>query len=339
MSSSAAPWRLVEQGMRRFGRFAVPPVAANPLDERASARLLRRLRLKEWVGFGLTHPDWYAAFIIQDAKYLVSSAVYVYDRRRGKMYEYSAARPGTFFLDLPDHLLEGRCRWSTRGYALTFDFSESRGAHRVTFDLAGSRSTPAIAGTLSLDATRASAPLVVSARLATGDPIYTHKAIFPVEGALRIGADDVRFDPARDLAILDEHKSFFPYRTAWRWGTFAFHMPEGLVGANFADHRMAPGEPEESCVWTSGACEPLDGVRFEASETDEAAPWRVTSSDGRLDVTFRPEARKKERQRFGVVDLDYFQSCGRFTGTLRGGGRQYAIDEVYGVCERMRARF
>lgn len=179
----------------------------------------------------------------------------------------------------------------------------------------------------------------MSARLAGGGALFTHKASFLVDGALRIGDDQVRFDPSRDIANLDEHKSFFPYRTHRRWGTFAMHTAEGLVGANFADHAMAPGEAEESCVWTPGACEPLAGVRFAKSDADPFAPWRASTSDGRLDVTFHPEARKNERHRFGVADLDYFQLCGRFTGSLEGGGRRYAIEDVYGVCERMRARF
>jgi hypothetical protein len=179
----------------------------------------------------------------------------------------------------------------------------------------------------------------VSARLASGGPIYTHKAVFPVEGVLRIGADEIVFDPSRDLAILDEHKSFFPYRTRWQWGTFAMHTPDGLVGANFADHEMMPGDAEESCVWTPSACEPLADIRFVQRGSEPLSAWHVSSGDGRLDVTFEPEGRKQERRNFGIAAINYFQLCGHFTGTLRSNDQSYAVDHVYGVCERMRARF
>ena len=51
--------------------------------------------------------------------------------------------------------------------------------------------------------------------------LYTHKALFPVSGAYVVGDRSYIFDPARDLAIIDEHKSFFPYVTRWLWGTLA----------------------------------------------------------------------------------------------------------------------
>lgn len=64
---STRAWRLVEHGVRRLGHFSEPPAAANPFDERVTGlwRLLRRVRSKEWVGFGLAPPDWYLAFILQ----------------------------------------------------------------------------------------------------------------------------------------------------------------------------------------------------------------------------------------------------------------------------------
>ncbi|MCL2420152.1 MAG: DUF2804 domain-containing protein, partial [Conexibacteraceae bacterium] len=76
---------------------------------------------------------------------------------------------------------------------------------------------PAIRADLTLHADRASAPLSVSSRL-PGGKLYTHKALFPVSGTYSVGGANVEFDPARDLAVIDEHKSFFPYRTDWLWG-------------------------------------------------------------------------------------------------------------------------
>lgn len=71
---------LVEDGIRRYGRFPVRPANVNPLDERGRMpRAVRRLRLKEWLGFTLIHPDWFSSLIMQDANYLASSEIYGYD--------------------------------------------------------------------------------------------------------------------------------------------------------------------------------------------------------------------------------------------------------------------
>jgi hypothetical protein len=329
--------RLVEDGVRRYGRFAARPARVNPLDEFSGlARRLRRLRLKEWAGFTLIHPDCYSSLIMQDANYLASSEIYAYERGAGTLYQHAANAPGGS-LALPADLMESRCVFRRRGYELEYDFSRSRGRHGLHFTMAATSSAPAFQGELELDADGASPPLSVSARI-PGGRMYTHKAIFPAEGTLRIGDEKINFDRNRDLAILDEHKSFFPYQTRWLWGTFAQHAGQGLIGANFAARPATPGEEEESCIWSRDACEPLADVAFDRSAPDPLASWHVSSHDGRLDVTFEPEGRKQVRHQLGAVAIDYFQLFGQYRGSLRGAAQNYPIEGVHGVCESMQAR-
>jgi hypothetical protein len=331
------PHSLVENGVRRYGRFAERPAIVNPLDEFGGlSRALRRFRLKEWVGLTLIHPDWYSSLIMQDTNYLASSEVYAYNRQRGTLHQHAAnARGGS--LALPAALLEGRCVFKRRGYELEYDFSRSRGRHTIRFNIAATATEPAFGGELELDADRGSPPLSVSSRL-PGGRMYTHKAVFPAEGILRVGEEKITFDRARDLAILDEHKSFFPYRTSWLWGTFATHADRGLIGANFVARGETPGEQEESCIWTPDACEPLADITFEFQAANPRAPWRVISRDERLDVTFEPEGIKQVRHQLGVFAIDYFQLFGHYRGSIRGTGKTYPIDGVHGVCESMQAR-
>jgi Protein of unknown function (DUF2804) len=329
--------RLVDGRARRYGRFAAPPPDVNPLDEFSSwRRVLRRWRLKEWVGFTVTHPDWHCSMIMQDAKYLSSSEVYVYDRRRNVLGHHEAVRPGGG-LGLPADLLESACAFRAKGYDLSYELSRERGTHRLQLDIAASRSAPAVEGEIELDAGRASPPLAVSARI-PGGALYTHKAILPAQGILRVGDEEITFDGARDVAILDEHKSFLPYRTQWLWGTLAVVTPDGYAGANFADRPSVPGEEEESCLWTPSACEPLADVDFAPRSDDPLAAWQIASRDGRLDVTFEPDGRFPVRHQFGVVAIDYFQTYGHYRGVVRGAERAYDVDGVPGVCESMRAR-
>jgi Protein of unknown function (DUF2804) len=331
------PESLVSGGVRQYGRFAQRPRSVNPLDEfRGVRRALRWPRLKEWVGFTLIHPDWYSSLIMQDAHYLASSEMYAYDRRRAVLHRHAANRRGGS-LGLPAELLAGRCAFPGRGYRLEYDFSRRGGHHSLRLDFEATGTAPAFAGKLELDAGRASPPLSVSARI-PGGAMYTHKAVFPVGGVLRVGADEIVFDGARDFAILDEHRSFFPYRTRWLWGTFAMHTGDGIVGANFADRPAVPGEEEESCVWSPAAAEPLSGIRFERGSADPRSPWHVFSRDGRLELTFEPEGSTRVRHQLGVVAIDYVQHYGHYRGVVRCAERAYEVDRVHGVCERMRAR-
>ncbi len=297
------------------------------------ARALRRLRLKEWVGFTLVHPDWFPSLIMQDANYLASSEIYACQRARHALYQHTAnARGGS--LALPARLLGSNPVFAKPGYRLEYEFGGDGKRHRLRLDIAATARAPAFSGELELHGDSASAPLSVSSRL-PGGKMYTHKVLLPAEGLIRIGDTEIVFDPARDLAILDEHKSFFPYRTSWLWGTFGSYLSAGLLGANFVARPEVPGEQEESCVWTPDACEPLADIGFARRDPrDPLSPWHITSRDGRLDVTFEPEGRKGVKHQLGIFAIDYFQLFGNYRGTVGS----YPVDRVHGVCESFRAR-
>jgi hypothetical protein len=333
-----SPDRLVTSGVRVYGRFAVRPASVNPLDEftRRYSRRLHRLRLKEWIGFTLLHPDWYSSLIMQDANYLASSEIYAFNRRTGTLSQHAANATGGS-LHMPERLTSSHCSFSRKGYQLGYEFAGGNGPYRLRLDIAATRTAPAFRGELELDAAHASQPLSVSSRL-PGGRLYTHKAIFPAAGELQVGDETIAFDGARDLAIIDEHKSMLPYRTSWLWGTFALHVGDQIAGANFVDRPEVPGEEEESCIWTPGACEPLADIEFEQQAGGASAPWHIFSRDGRLDVVFEPEGRKQVRHQLGVVAIDYFQLFGHYRGTLRGADRAYPVEGAHGVCESMRAR-
>ena len=325
---------LVEHGIRRYGRFATRPATVNPLDESSrTPRALRRLRLKEWIGFTLIHPELFSSLIMQDANFLASSETYAYDRARRALYQHAAnARGGS--LRLPTELPDAKPMFAKPGYLLRYDFAAGPGRHRLRIDIAATDKAPAFSGELELYADRASEPLSVSSRL-PGGKMYTHKALYPAEGVLRVGDAEFVFDPSRDLAILDEHKSFFPYRTTWLWGTFGTQVDGGPLGANLVARPEVPGEQEESCVWSPGACEPLADIVFEQRKpADPLSSWHVTSRDRRLDVTFEPEGRKDVKHQLGVFAIDYFQLFGHYDGTVAG----HPVDGAHGVCESFRAR-
>jgi len=328
---------LAAGGFPSWGRLPDRPPVADPLAGiRGIPRRWADLRLKEWVGFTLVHPELFGSMIVQDAKYLTSAELYVHDRASGELHEH-AASGGRGALELPRALLSGgECGFRASGFELRYGFDADAGRHTIRVDVAATADAAAVSGELVLDAAQASAPLVVNARLNEhAATMFTHKRVFAVSGMLRVGECEYRFDPARDLAILDEHRSRLPYRASWTWGTFAFRAPGGgIAGANFATRPQPAGEEEESGIWVPGAVEPLSDVTFSPEGAMPLSPWTMRSADGRLDVAFTPEGRKGVRKQFGVVAIEYFQLYGTYRGSVAG----IPFDGVHGVCERMRMR-
>lgn len=340
----ATPDRLVESGTRNYGWFDARPREVNQADEhRGLRRRWADFRVKEWVGFTLIHPDLYGAMIIQDAKYLSSSEFYVRDRASGRLTEFAATARGGAAV-LPQVLVGAHCAFVTPGFSLEYDFDDAAGSHRICFEFAAKGTEPAVSGELVLDARTPSPPLSVSTRVAPRAALYTHKRIFPAAGHVTVGDHTYAFDPQRDLALIDEHRSHLPYRTTWTWGTFAVRQPDGIVGANFADRPQPAGELEESCLWTPTACERVCGVRFGPNPVDLEPvrlrePIAVTDAEGMLDLVFTPEGHKAVRHQLVVAAIRYAQLYGSYSGTIRArDGREWAVDAVPGVLERMDAR-
>jgi len=304
------------------------------------SRLWRQFRLKEWIGFALIHPEMSGAMIMQDVKYLASSELFVRDQTTGVLVEKNARFRGGS-LGLPDDLLHGgRCQVTTRRYLLEYHFDADTGTVAVRIDCAADKHGPAITGALTLYVQGAAPALSISARLTSSIDYYTFKQPFPVDGTLTVGDRTYAFERARDFAILDEHRSQFPYATTWTWGTFAVRMAGGVVGSNFVDRTEFSDDDDESANWIPGAVEPLAGVQFDFDSDDPLSTAHVLDRDRRLEVTFTPAGRKAVKANLVAAAIDYWQLAGTYRGTVTSvAGESFAFDDVPGVLERMKTRF
>lgn len=349
-TKDVGPSALVVDGIRRHGRFTDRPHDVNPSDEAgALVRPLHRLRLKEWIGFAVWHPDLWCSFIVQNAKVIGSSDFIAYAPAAGSTRHRTvfAARRAR----LPRVLFGHTAGIDNPGYHVTYDFAprddiDNRDPHHVMIEIAAADGMPTVEANLLLDDSATPPPLSVSAPLpgglapgiTPGCAMYTYKHIYSVSGTVRIGDRRYDLDPGRDIAIIDEHRSSLPYVTRWTWGTFATHGGDGLVGANFAHRPTIPGSEEESCIWAPDSIEALTDVDFVHDPDDVMAPWSIRSRDGRLAVTFTPENRETVDEQLGIFSVDYYMMQGRYSGTITSSEREYSIDAVKGVCEHMRAR-
>jgi len=332
---------LAAPGARAWGRFADRPRVVRPADEFPGRirHALQDWRTKEWVGFTLVHPELYGSMIVQEAKYLASSELYVCDAASGELHEHSGSMKGGT-VGLPADLLHGgRVRFADprRHYRLEVDFDEDAGHHTVFVEIGASDRAAAISCELVLRTRGASGPLAVSTPLQRGAAMFTYKRAFPAAGTLRVGDREFAFDPARDLAIVDEHRTHLPYWTHWIWGTFASIGPDGVVGANLCV-RDQLGEDEESCLWLGGAAEPLEELAFTATGSHPLAPWAVASEDGRVELMFTPAGRKGVKKELLVAAIDYTQLYGTYAGVLHGADGPVPIEDVHGVLELMEMR-
>jgi hypothetical protein len=342
MSLTPAPQKLVEDGHQTLGRFGGPAQANNLLDGgyRGWPRPLRWWRLKEWQAVQVASPRLFANLALFDARLMQLRQVKVYDRARGVKHIHEAKlRPRS--MRIAEQLLESENRHADKAGVLRFVNRVAAGRIEVECDLAATRDAPRVAGRFALLTDRG-ASQVVSLPFAAGrGGMYSHKGMFPVEGELTIGDEVVRFEKTDTLALLDDHKGYYPYVMRWDWVTCATFQGGEALGFNLTRNQCRePQQYNENCAWRGdrlGVLPAVEVTRVGVGGSDEK--WFFRDRDGRVDVTFTPTVPGDVRVQAIVVESRYRGPFGTFAGRLEPEGMApIVVDGMFGMGEDFHLR-
>jgi len=334
-----APARIVEDGLIRAGLFKSPVREMNLLESRIldnkPTNWLGLPRLMEWVGAGMAHPEWYFGLIIVDAKTASLPTLYGFNRKTGAYFSHGSLSSAKRVKVAESTWNDVTC-FRKPGFNMEVNHRLEQGFHKVKIDIHASAKKPAVKADLiwheDLEKIQ---PLVLMSPLGGTHFMYNHKAQMPVEGAMKVGDQEMTFDPGRDIANMDELKSCAGLKNKYNWFNFGGFDPKGrIVGLN-ASHSEQRRDHywTENCIWAGNRLSLVGPVRFEFSPKDIMKPWRAYDEEGRVDVTFYPEGGK-------TINLSplgkYYQKCGRFRGALvDGSGETHAVNDYYGCAEYM----
>ena len=338
------PESIVEGGILKAGLFDAPVRDVNLVDLTACPikRKIRFSRMKEWCGIGFVHPRWYLSVMIQDAKYVSSGMVYLWDRENQRYYEHGWTVPGRA-VTVAANQWDGFCLAERRGFLMKFEHDLTNGKHRIFIDVDKTGKAPAMRADLTLHEDLAQvSPLVACLPIDEFHQVYTHKAPMGVSGALEV--DGVHFDwePGRDTANMDEHKAVYPYHSKWYWGSFAGRDDSGrCFGVNLADQMFCDQETNnENCLWLGDRLVGLGRIMYDVDVADPFKAWKIRDGGGQVDLEFRPQGRFVKRARLVVAGIDYYQMFGTWHGSVMAPDEERRpVDGLFGVAERMDARF
>ena len=169
----------------------------------------------------------------------------------------------------------------------------------------------------------AGAPVAVTSRHGRST-IWTRKRPVLARGTVVLDGRIVEVE-ARGLA--DESAGHHARETAWDWCAGVGHTGDGRalvwnLVAGVHDARRG----SERTVWVDGVAHEVDPVAFSAA-LDAAGDLRFAAE---------AERRRHDRVAFGLLESEYRQPFGAFSGTLPGG---IAVASGQGVMERHRARW
>jgi hypothetical protein len=330
--------RLVRNGVLRLGSFAEALDDANLIDSapdclRWVPRPIRYLRLKEWEAVQIGTPRFFLIVALFDAKFASMAQAKIYDKKTGTKYLIEHMVPPWSFRN-PRSLQNSSSRFKKSGVEIRFENQWENGYVTVHLHLRETEDNPNVDAVFRLSAEGVE-PMIRSIPFSGGRSMYSHKAMMPVEGALRIGGVQSNLTPEDTFGFIDHHKGYYGRRMRWDWVTGGGATDKGRVGFNLTRNDSVDREKfNENAFWLDGKLHTLPAVNF--IRRNEGEPhWRIFDRSGQVDLTFHIEMEGNTDLDLGVIESRYQGPFGRFEGTLTGDdGTTVEFEDVFGMGEK-----
>jgi len=160
---------------------------------------------------------------------------------------------------------------------------------------------------------------------------------YSAEGVIQFGSTELVFTRGKAWGIFDWNRGVRP-RTDLRFWASGCGLSGGRqagfsVGYNSAD----PSQGTENAFFLDGKLHKLDQVTFHIP-SDRLVPWRFTSNDNRLEMTFSPHQERDDSHRLFFYYLRRRQLFGTFSGRVNlDDGSEFEFQGITGMAERRKS--
>ena len=282
---------------------------------------------RRWLGGTITAGPTLVSFGVADAVYAVHAWAFAADvtgRRR---------LAGTTWTSLPGAALSWPGDLASGG-GLTFSVGDLR--LRFVRAAAGgwqlslhSRALHVEAALATPDATALTAILPTT----QGDVVVTRRApSLDATGVLTVAGQRHPLDGGHGLVEVAE--GLFPRRARWRRALASGRLADGTRLAFHVCEGLSDAPKNEQAVWLDGHPSAVAPARLTGDVHHPLRTWRVTTSDGRIDLAFAPSTLHREGRALGLVTGAIDRVAGLFTGTVRAeDGRLHQVEAMPGLLE------
>ena len=299
-------------------------------------RWQRRFHYKQFQYFGVISDDILIGCALADTAWLGLAFVYVFDARSGKLQEYTWRSPLARAMQLSESPVQGESHFRQPGVDIRLGYRNENGILSKTLQIQ--------CDALSVQAEMVEAapftPMSLCTRAGINGWVYANKvAGVPVTGELTLADEKMDLGTLGACGHHDFSAGFMRRETFWNWACFSGRQQGNLVGIN-----LSCGVNEtsytENCLWLNGELIKVDTVRFDYNRDDLMQPWRVTSLDGQVELSFTPRGNHREKLNVGLFASNFNQLFGQFDGVLRPAGRDpVEIRQLNGFVEEQYAKW
>lgn len=300
-----------------------------------------RGRVSEGDRYVLFSPGHMVIFEVLDDGYLgyvFASVISLKDKSRSSHIIVTPFSLGSF--DLPGGSESGSIKFSRKKVLLNFAAMDG-GARIIKADFPKLSHRHSVRGEVVLT------PPEDAESLATHMPWRGKRGAFSclrrspcyfAEGVIQFGSSEIVFTRGNAWGIFDWNRGVRPRSDLRFWAAGCGKIEDRIAAFNVGYSSADSAAGTENAFFLDGRIHKLDQVSFHMP-SDRYMPWRFTSNDNRLEMTFTPHQERDENHQLFFYSLKRRQLFGSFSGrVVLDDGSEFTFRNITGMAERRKSR-
>jgi len=302
-----------------------------------------RYRISESDRYIVHSPTHMVVFEIRDdglLGYMGISVISLRDKKRSTQTYKTMLPLGAY--ELPTSSAVGSVHWRKKKTHLDFICMDN-GVKIIKADIPKFGHNKSLRGALVLMEPASSQSLVTNQPWRNENRAFRYTRCSPwyyVEGVIQFGSSEIIFTRTNAWGILDWNRCVRPKADIRYWAA-ACGMSGGKQLSFCAGYSQADfSQGTENGFFVDGTLHKLDQVTFHIPFSNWLSPWRFTSNDLRLDMTFTPQQERIDNRRALVYALARRQVYGSISGrVILDDGAAIDFHNITGFAERVKTHF
>lgn len=330
-----APEKMVNDGIAKMGTFSSPIPDLNIGDcKKPLGKLFpswwAKKRIKAWEAFEISFTEGFIVGAVYSIGIALTNVLIFFDKQTKEVISNQVFT--TFKKDaIKDTLVNGGYNYikaNRMEIGITNNFDKGYCQIKAVSEKTKKNVYMSVDATLK----SVSNPSVCVMPLGENRPLYSQKELFKAEGTIIIGDNKYVLDETA-LAIIDDHKAYYPYPMHYDWVTGFGITEEGIIGFNLTENQVInPEDYNENYLWVKGELHPLPPITF--SQINEKQ-WYICDKQGVVDINFYIENSFKIKvNALGLIKIDYTAPFGYIKGSIKDlDGNKHVVDNLFGMGE------
>lgn len=330
------------RGKPYLGRFAQSVNEINVKDadyrttmNKKAGRLRKHFAFKRFQYFGGISDNLIFGCALADLRFVGAAFIYIYRLDDGEMRTWQFKTPFARGLNLTNRPDNGVSTFKRGNKHISMAYElNANGERKKSLNVE-------LGQVLKIEASMhepsAYETMALCTPTAVNGWVYAQKtAALPVQGSVTSELGKFHLQDLHCFGHHDFSAGFMRRETFWNWACLSGQLNAGKgqrIGLNVSWGVNETGY-SENCFWIDDKLHPLPQVQFRFDRDDNHSNWRISSENGSIDLSFKPEGLHKEYLNAGLMKTNFKQIFGRFKGyVVDASGERYEIENLYGFVE------